>query len=75
MPRPGAVPDEFEFTVEYAKSNRSMCRTTKEKIPQGALRLGKMVQSEHFDGRNPEWHGAAAFFKGGNKGLISSNLV
>ncbi len=69
------MPDEFGFTIEYAKSNRSMCRTTKQKIEKGALRIGKMVQSPHFDGRMPQWHGAAAFFKSGNQGLLSSSLV
>lgn len=69
------VPDEFGFTIEYAKSNRSTCRTTKQKIEKGALRIGKMVQSPHFDGRMPQWHIAAAFFKSGNQGLLSSSLV
>ena len=69
------VPDEFGFTIEYAKSNRSTCRTTKQKIEKGALRIGKMVQSPHFDGRVPQWHEAEAFFKSGNQGLLSSSLI
>ena len=71
------VPDEFPFTIEYAKSNRSTCRTTLEKIEKGALRIGQMVQSESFDGRVPQWHGATteAFFKAGNKGLVSPTML
>eukprot|EP01043_Picozoa_sp_COSAG02_P126940 COSAG02_NODE_64245_length_261_cov_0.629630_1_plen_64_part_10 len=43
------VPDEYNFTIEYAKSNRSTCRTTGEKIEKGALRIGMLIQSETFD--------------------------
>ena len=32
------------FTIEYAKSNRSTCKKCKDKIAQGALRIGKMGQ-------------------------------
>lgn len=71
------VPVEFAFTIEYAKSNRSTCRTTEEKIEKGALRIGQMVQSEKYDGRVPQWHGATAeaFFKAGNKGLVSPTML
>jgi poly [ADP-ribose] polymerase len=71
------VPDEYNFTIEYAKSNRSTCRTTGEKIEKGALRIGMLIQSETFDGRLCNWHVGTkeGFFKGGNKGLISPTLV
>eukprot|EP01045_Picozoa_sp_COSAG04_P027755 COSAG04_NODE_4131_length_2278_cov_1.483708_2_plen_82_part_00 len=78
MPRAGAVPDEFNFSIEYAKSDRSMCRTTREKIPKGALRIAEMIQSETFDGRIPSWHQATktGFFLGNkNKGLISTSMI
>eukprot|EP01047_Picozoa_sp_COSAG01_P101090 COSAG01_NODE_30865_length_608_cov_0.813360_1_plen_135_part_01 len=67
------VPDDFTFTIEYAKSNRSTCRTTLEKIEKGALRIGQMVQSDSFDGRVTQWHCAtkAGFFRSGNKGLVT----
>ena len=71
------VPEEFDYTIEYAKSNRSTCRTTGEKIEKGALRIGVLIQSETFDGRLCHWHAASreGFFLRGNKGLISPSLV
>lgn len=36
--------------VEYAKSGRSTCKGCQKLIDQGELRIGKMVQSPHFDG-------------------------
>jgi poly [ADP-ribose] polymerase len=46
---------DYDFMVEYAKSDRSSCRTTKEKIPKGAMRIGQMVQAPNFDGKIPQW--------------------
>eukprot|EP01128_Nolandella_sp_AFSM9_P004824 TRINITY_DN2246_c0_g1_i2.p1 TRINITY_DN2246_c0_g1~~TRINITY_DN2246_c0_g1_i2.p1 ORF type:complete len:909 (+),score=271.63 TRINITY_DN2246_c0_g1_i2:126-2852(+) len=60
---------DYDFTIEYAKSSRSTCRTTKEKIMKGEMRIGKMVQSPHFDGKIPQWHKYDHFFAKGNKGL------
>lgn len=50
------------FLVDYAKSSRSKCRLTKSKIEKGELRFGVMVKSPHFDGMQPNWFSAAAFF-------------
>lgn len=51
------------FQVEYAKSGRSTCKGCKSAIAQGELRIGKMVQSPHFDGEIPLWHHRACLFK------------
>jgi Poly(ADP-ribose) polymerase and DNA-Ligase Zn-finger region len=48
--------------VDYAKSGRSKCHTTKQLIPAGTLRLATMVKSRHYDGMQPNWHMAHAFF-------------
>ncbi|GAB2226411.1 hypothetical protein Drorol1_Dr00022216 [Drosera rotundifolia] len=49
---------EKAWKAEYAKSARASCRTCKSNIDKDALRLGKMVQSKHFDGLMPMWHHA-----------------
>ncbi|CAB9525008.1 polymerase 1 [Seminavis robusta] len=54
--------NNLPFKVDYAKSGRSKCHTTKQPIPSGTLRLGVMVKSRHFDGMQPNWHDAKAFF-------------
>lgn len=46
---------DYDFIVEYAKSNRSKCGTTKEAIPQGEMRIGQMIQAKNFDGKIPVW--------------------
>lgn len=53
--------------MDYAKSGRSKCKTTKQIIPKGTLRLGIMVKSPHFDGMQPNWHDAHAFFAKTNR--------
>lgn len=47
---------EKPWKAEYAKSGRSSCRTCKTPISKEVLRLGKMVQSPHFDGLMPMWN-------------------
>ncbi|CAM8931406.1 unnamed protein product [Rhodiola kirilowii] len=47
------------WKAEYAKSGRSSCKTCKDTIDKEALRLGKMVQSSHFDGLMPMWNHAS----------------
>ena len=44
---------EKPWKAEYAKSARAACRTCKTNIGKEILRLGKMVQSSHFDGFMP----------------------
>ena len=59
--------NNLPFKVDYAKSSRSKCHTTKQIIPAGTLRLGVMVPSRHYDGLQPNWHDAAAFMMAGRK--------
>lgn len=47
---------DYDFIVEYAKSDRSKCNTTKDMIPKGDMRIGQMVQSPKFDGKIPVWY-------------------
>ncbi|CAM8923131.1 unnamed protein product [Rhodiola kirilowii] len=51
------------WKAEYAKSGRSSCMTCKDTIDKEALRLGKMVQSSHFDGFVPMWNHANCIMK------------
>eukprot|EP01012_Entosiphon_sulcatum_P064654 TRINITY_DN93487_c0_g1_i1.p1 TRINITY_DN93487_c0_g1~~TRINITY_DN93487_c0_g1_i1.p1 ORF type:complete len:813 (-),score=184.49 TRINITY_DN93487_c0_g1_i1:124-2562(-) len=51
-----AEDEELTFKVEYATSNRSTCVASKKTIPQGALRMGPMVQSTKGDFKFPVWH-------------------
>ncbi|KAH9624088.1 hypothetical protein KSS87_022973 [Heliosperma pusillum] len=44
---------EKPWKAEYAKSARASCRTCKSNIGKEVLRLGKMVQSQQFDGFMP----------------------
>jgi hypothetical protein len=45
-----------QYKAEYAKSGRSSCKKCGKPIPDGALRMGPLVQSPHFDGKVPLWH-------------------
>jgi hypothetical protein len=47
---------EKDYFAEYSKSSRATCAVCKKKILQDELRIGKMVQSDSFDGRLPEYH-------------------
>ncbi|KAJ0742482.1 putative NAD(+) ADP-ribosyltransferase [Helianthus annuus] len=51
------------WKAEYAKSGRSSCRTCKTPIDKEILRLGKMVQSQQFDGFMPMWNHARCILK------------
>ncbi|KAK1430433.1 hypothetical protein QVD17_13152 [Tagetes erecta] len=51
------------WKAEYAKSSRSSCRTCKIHIDKEKLRLGKMVQSQQFDGFMPMWHHSQCVLK------------
>ncbi|KAL7113065.1 hypothetical protein ACP275_04G040200 [Erythranthe tilingii] len=51
------------WKAEYAKSSRSSCKTCKIPINKEILRLGKMVQSSHFDGFMPMWNHASCILK------------
>jgi hypothetical protein len=56
---------EKDYVAEYSKSSRAACAVCKEKILQDKLRIGKMVQSDSFDGRLPEYHHPECILTGG----------
>jgi len=59
----------YSWSVEYAKSNRSTCQASKEKIDQGAVRIGKEVDNPFKPGtRMFLWHKAGALFDQFRKG-------
>ncbi|CAN4093329.1 unnamed protein product [Withania somnifera] len=55
------------WKAEYAKSSRSSCKTCKSSISKEVFRLGKMVQSTHFDGFMPMWHHASCILRKANQ--------
>lgn len=62
----------YDYRVEYAKSNRASCKGCKSKIDKDVLRLARMVQSRHHDGRDPLWYHFECFFPKQAKGVRSS---
>ncbi|XP_057662049.1 poly [ADP-ribose] polymerase [Diorhabda carinulata] len=54
---------DLPYLAEYAKSGRSSCKGCKTSINQGSLRLAVMVQSPHFDGKQPRWFHFSCFFQ------------
>lgn len=42
---------DFDYTAEYAKSNRSKCKGCQSLISKDSLRIALMVQSFHHDGK------------------------
>lgn len=57
--------EDGEFTAAYAKSAGSTCKRCQQKIGAGLFRIGKMVQSDKFDGKYSQWHHATCFLEGG----------
>ncbi|XP_065832639.1 poly [ADP-ribose] polymerase 1-like [Oscarella lobularis] len=55
--------EDLPFKAEYAKSGRASCKSCHSGISKECLRLGKMVQSPHFDGKIPQWHHFHCFFR------------
>lgn len=55
--------DDLPFKAEYAKSGRASCKGCKMNIAQDSLRIAKMVQSPHFDGKMPNWYHFNCFFR------------
>ncbi|VVC30258.1 BRCT domain,Poly(ADP-ribose) polymerase, regulatory domain,WGR domain,PADR1 domain,Poly(ADP-ribose) [Cinara cedri] len=53
---------ECPYRAEYAKSNRSKCKTCKLGIEKDHLRLAVMIQSPLFDGKVPNWYHFNCFF-------------
>jgi poly [ADP-ribose] polymerase len=54
---------DIPYKAEYAKSNRSSCKSCKSVISKDSLRIARMVQSPHFDGKIPHWYHYSCFFK------------
>ncbi|XP_072398728.1 poly [ADP-ribose] polymerase [Diabrotica undecimpunctata] len=54
---------DLPYLAEYAKSGRASCKGCRSPIGQGTLRLAVMVQSAHFDGKQPNWFHFECFFK------------
>lgn len=44
------------WKVEYAKSSRSSCKTCKQPIGKGSLRIAKIVSARQFEGVMPIWN-------------------
>lgn len=42
---------DLQYKTEYAKSNRASCKACKGIISKESLRMARMVQSPHFDGK------------------------
>eukprot|EP00794_Sanderia_malayensis_P012686 gene12686-13988_t len=53
---------DLPFRAEYAKSGRAGCKGCRTPIAKDSLRLAKMVQSQHFDGKQPSWFHFNCFF-------------
>ncbi|GAB5354148.1 hypothetical protein AAMO2058_000095000 [Amorphochlora amoebiformis] len=52
------------FVIEKAKSGRSTCKKSKEKIAQGELRIGRIVDNPHNEGVTMTmWYKVAPFFE------------
>eukprot|EP00116_Pleurobrachia_bachei_P003904 sb/3464166/ len=54
---------DLPFAAEYAKSGRAACKTCGGAIPKDHIRIAKMVQSPHFDGKVPLWNHFNCFFR------------
>ncbi|KAI6197693.1 Poly [ADP-ribose] polymerase [Aphelenchoides besseyi] len=54
---------EPPFGAEYAKSGRSNCKTCKQTIAQGELRMSTRFPSPYFDGIQDNWHHYNCFWK------------
>ncbi|UJR16963.1 hypothetical protein I4U23_003861 [Adineta vaga] len=51
------------FKVEYAKSDRSKCKSCHSTIAKDNFRFAIMVQSSNFDGKVPTWYHTDCFFQ------------
>lgn len=56
-------PTSKPWKVEYAKSSRSSCKTCKEPIGKGSLRIAKMVAARQFEGVMPIWNHVECILK------------
>ena len=60
-----SLPPSNRPQVEYAKTNRSTCKKSKQKIEKGEIRIGKMVENNYSDEvmKMPQWHKVGPFFE------------
>lgn len=58
------------FKAEYAKSNRSTCKSCQTNISKDSFRIAKVVPATQFEGYMPVWNHASCIFK--KKGQIKS---
>lgn len=71
------IGDSYEYiTVEYANSGRAACKKCKEKIGMEELRVGILVDDDHFStGQGTQWfHQACFHFKPRHKVLELEGL-
>uniref|UniRef100_A0A6F9DN94 Poly [ADP-ribose] polymerase n=1 Tax=Phallusia mammillata TaxID=59560 RepID=A0A6F9DN94_9ASCI len=54
--------EDLSYKAEYAKSNRASCKGCSSLIAKDSLRLAHLVQSRHFDGKQPHWFHYSCFF-------------
>uniref|UniRef100_H2Y8F3 PARP-type domain-containing protein n=1 Tax=Ciona savignyi TaxID=51511 RepID=H2Y8F3_CIOSA len=54
--------ENLPYLAEYAKSSRASCKLCMSLIEKDSLRIALMVQSRHFDGKQPNWHHYTCFF-------------
>lgn len=67
---------EYPFTTEYSRSARAGCKICKDTIQKDVLRMGRLLQSPHFDGYITHWYHFECFFnhKKFKIGLTSSQI-
>ena len=66
----------YSWAVEYAKSGRSTCQASQEKIDEGAVRIGKEVDNPFKAGsRMFLWYKPAALFAQFRKGAESKPRI
>ncbi|XP_066147801.1 poly [ADP-ribose] polymerase [Euwallacea fornicatus] len=54
---------DLPYRAEYAKTGRSKCKSCKQPISQGVLRMATLTQSPFFDGKQTNWFHFECFFK------------
>ena len=55
--------EDLPYSAEYAKSGRSACKTCGSSIPKDHIRVARLVQSPHFDGKMALWNHFNCFFR------------
>jgi len=67
---------EISFSVEYAKTGRSSCKQSKEKIPKGDMRIAKITPSPFNEGEYmSSWYAVDPFFEMQYRMRKTSNKV